>query len=141
MVSLSRFPQSCNPTLNPGVIRCLRMWVYLSEPGHPVHPKNSQGCSWAGLLLQGTSVVFQEGQSEVGGGVVYWFIRSGSRCRLQLPSTPRAGRAPWDCSPLSSNWEGLEESCIGKGRLIRTRRSWTAPSPEPNCLGASLVSP
>lgn len=34
-----------------------------------------------------------------------------------------------------------EESCVGKGGLIRTRRSWTAQSPEPNCLGASLVSP
>lgn len=78
MVSLSRYPQICNPTLNPGGIRCLRMWAYLSEPGHPVHPKNSQGCSWAGLLLQGTSVVFQEGQNEVGGGVVHLEMTAGS---------------------------------------------------------------
>lgn len=50
----------------------------MSDSGHPVHPKNSQGCPWAGLSLQGTFVVFQEVQSEVGGGVVHLEMTAGS---------------------------------------------------------------
>lgn len=118
MVLLPPFCQSCNPTLNPGVIRCLRMCTYLSDPGHPVHPKNSQGCSWAGLLLQGTFVVFQEGQNEVGGGAVHLkmtagsfgvaqgagsschpHLRQGESCGIALPSLP-TGR-DWKKAALS----------------------------------------
>lgn len=92
MVSFSPFLQSCDPTLNPGAIRCLRMWACLSDPGHPLHPKHSPNCSQAGLPLQGISDGFQKVQMGVRVGL--WHLKitgpfrvtqgAGSSCHLHL---------------------------------------------------------